>query len=207
MTREHSSDPKGRSPFFYGGMMLAAYGVIIALASTDAINSATALILMVAPLGLVIPMMKAATRRIDASDTACMGKGAAQKRYIKRVALFTSLYLIALALMTFVDKTYDPIEAVRVILATLPGLAIIGVFWAIGRLIVEEQDEFMRMLIIRQSLVATGFALSAASVWGFLETANIVIHLDAYWWAVAWFFGLFLGAIWNRIEYGTWGAV
>lgn len=207
MTEEQLSDPKGRSPFFYGGIMLAAYGVIIALASTDAINSATALILMIAPLGLVIPMMKAAARRVDAGGPACMGKGAAQKRYMKRVALFTSLYLIALAIMTFADKSYDPIEAVRVILATLPGLAIIGVFWAIGRLIVEEQDEFMRMLIIRQSLVATGFALSAASVWGFLETADIVIHLDAYWWAVAWFFGLFLGAIWNRIEYGTWGAV
>ena len=207
MTEAQPTVSRGRSPFFYGGMMFAAYGVIMALASTDAINSATALILMVAPLGLVIPMMKAAARRVDEGDSTCMGKGAAQKRYMKRVALFTSLYLIALAIMTFADKSYDPSEAVRVILATLPGLAIIGVFWAIGRLIVEEQDEFMRMLIIRQSLVATGFALGAASVWGFLENADIVIHLDAYWWAVAWFFGLFLGAIWNRIEYGMWGAV
>ncbi len=194
----------GKGPFFYGGLMFAAIGVIVALAATDAINTPTALVLMAAPLALVIPMMKAEAKRVN---PGCAGKGEAQSRYIRRVALFTSLYLISLAIMTLAEKQYDPAEAVRVILATLPGLAIIGVFWAIGRLIVEEQDEFMRMLIIRQSLVATGFALSAASVWGFLENANIVIHLDAYWWAVAWFFGLFLGAVWNRIEYGTWGAV
>ena len=38
----------------------------------------------------------------------------------------------------------------------MPGLAICGVFWAIGRLIVDEKDEFIRMLIVRQTLIATG---------------------------------------------------
>nr|WP_137677159.1 hypothetical protein [Parerythrobacter lutipelagi] len=196
----------GRSPFFYAGLILFAYAIIIALASTDAINSVTALILMVAPLGLVWPMMKAATRRIDSGGPGCFAKGEAQKRYMKRVAISTSLYLIALAAMTFGEKQYELTEPVRVVLATLPGLAIVGVFWAVGRLIIEEQDEFIRMLVIRQALIATGFAMSAASVWGFLETADIVVHLDAYWWAVVWFFGLFVGAVMNRIQYGTWGA-
>ena len=207
MTGEDQLDrDKGRSPFFYAGMMLVSYGCIAALAMTGAIESkAILLLLMIAPMGLMIPMMKAANRRVD--DGPCGGKGAAQKRYIKRVMLFTSLYLIVLALFVSVEASGNVPEALRVVLGVLPGLAIIGVFWAVGRLIIEEQDEFMRMLVIRQSLVATGFALSLASVWGFLESADIVIHLDAYWWAVAWFFGLFVGAVWNRVEYGTWGAV
>lgn len=207
MTDEDQLDrDKSRSPFFYAGMMLASYGCIAALAMTGAIEGkAVLLLLMIAPMGLMIPMMKAANRRVD--DGPCGGKGAAQKRYIKRVMLFTSLYLIVLALFVSVEANGNVPEALRVVLGVLPGLAIIGVFWAVGRLIIEEQDEFMRMLVIRQSLVATGFALSLASVWGFLESADIVIHLDAYWWAVAWFFGLFVGAVWNRVEYGTWGAV
>ena len=39
-----------------------------------------------------------------------------------------------------------------------------------------------------------------------LEAADLVMHVDAYWWPVAWFLGLFIGAVANRIEYGTWGA-
>jgi hypothetical protein len=71
----------------------------------------------------------------------------------------------------------------------------------------EEQDEFMRMLIIRQSLIASALALSCASIWGFLEAADLVMHIDAYWFAIVWFFGLAVGSVFNRIQFGTWGAV
>lgn len=194
-----------RGPWFWGGLMMGAYGAIAGLAISGAIERTAILILMMLPLGLTIPLIKAANRKAD--NVTCFGKGEAQKRYIKRVAISTSFYLAAFALMTFTNAGGDPPLALRAFLAILPGLAIIGIFWAIGRLIIEEQDEFMRMLIVRQSLVATGFALSAASIWGFLEAADVVPHLDAYWVAVAWFFGLGLGAIMNRIQYGTWGAV
>lgn len=194
-----------RSPWFWGGLMMGAFGVIAGLAMSGAIEGTVILILMMLPIGLTIPLIKAANRKAD--SVSCFGKGEAQKRYIKRVAISTSFYLGLFALMTFTNAGGDPPLALRAFLAILPGLAIIGVFWAIGRLIVEEEDEFMRMLIVRQSLVATGFALSAASIWGFLEAADVVPHLDAYWVAIAWFFGLGLGAIMNRIQYGTWGAV
>ncbi|MXO91550.1 hypothetical protein GRI41_12005 [Altererythrobacter aquaemixtae] len=204
MTNTAPTPPQGKSPFLYVGIMFAAIGTVIALAATDAINGPTALILMIAPLWLVIPAVKAANRRAEAS---CAGKGEVNRRYLRRVAMFTSFYLATLALMKFINKDFDPAIELRTFLALLPGLAIAGIFWSIGRLIVEQTDEFIRMLTIRQSLWATGFALSAASVWGFLEQADIVIHLDAYWWAVWWFFGLGVGAVINRIQYGTWGAV
>lgn len=207
MNSDASTVKSGKGPMFWAGLLMGAYGVIIALILTQAINDTTALILMIAPIGLLIPMLKAANRQADAGIASCMGKGQAKRNYVKRVAFSTALYLIAIGLMTFVLKDGEPSAALRAILATLPGLAIIGIFWAIGRLIVEEQDEFMKMLVVRQTLVATGLSMSTASVWGFLESADVVIHADAYWWAVVWFFGLGVGAVINRIQYGTWGAV
>ncbi|GAA4642475.1 hypothetical protein GCM10023115_05950 [Pontixanthobacter gangjinensis] len=207
MTEELKSEALGRSPFFYAGLMFGAYGVIAALAMTDATNNTTTLILMIAPLGLVIPLMRSANRRIDAGGPACMAKGVAQRRYTKRIMAFTSLYLIAMAGLTFALNEEGSAEALKIAFATLPGLAVIGIFWSIGRLIIEEQDEFIRMLVIRQSLIATAIALSAASIWGFLESADIVLHLDAYWVAIVWFAGLAVGAVMNRIQYGAWGAV
>ncbi len=207
MTSADTNRATGKGPLFYVGLMAAAYAAVAALAITGAVEGPAIYMLVIAPFGLVFPMMAAANRRIDAGGAGCIGKGEAQRRYMKRVAMFSSLYLVVLGVMTFVLKSSEPHFAIRSILALLPGLAVIGIFWAVGRLIVEEQDEFLRMLVIRQSLIATGFALSAATVWGFLETADVVFHLEAYWWAVAWFFGLGVGAAANRVQYGTWGAV
>ena len=207
MSQGNERKPAGRSPFFYAGLMLAAYGVVAALAITDSVSQTALFVLTVLPFGLVFMIINAANRRADAGLETCVAKGDAQRRYVKRVALFSALYLVALAVLTYLSKNYELSEVLRFSLALLPGLAILGIFWAIGRLIVEEQDEFMRMLIVRQSLVATGLALGAASVWGFLESAEVAPHVDAYWWAIVWFFGLGIGAIANRVQYGTWGAV
>ena len=190
----------------WAGLTFASFGAVMGLALSDAINSATAMILLIVPAALFFQTMRAANRAAN-NRGPCSAKGEAQQRYIKRVMVFSSAYLVAIALQVSLLSDSDPSIAARVALALLPAFAIIGVFWAIGRLIVEEQDEFLRMLIVRQALIATGFALAAATLWGFLESTGVVIHLDAYWWAVAWFFGQFVGAIANRISYGTWGAL
>lgn len=197
----------GRSARFWAGLLLGTLGAIAGLALSGAIDADTALVLMLVPVIQTIPLMRAAGRRRDGAAGSLCGKGEAQKRYTKRVALFTALYLLSFGVLTFATADNEPAFALRSVLAVLPGLAVIGIFWAVGRLILEEQDEFIRMLVVRQSLIATGIALSAATVWGFLEAADVVPHLDAYWVAVAWFLGLFVGALSNRIEYGSWGAV
>ena len=65
-------------------------------------------------------------------------------------------------------------------------------FWAIGRLIVEEQDEFQRMLIVRQALIATGFALSIAPSTDSLAHFDVSPCVDLFWAAMLWFLGLAL---------------
>jgi hypothetical protein len=87
--------------------------------------------------------------------------------------------------------------------AVLPAFPIIGIFGAIGRYLVEEQDEYVRMLMVRQSLFASAFALSLATVWGFLSNFDLVGRADGYWVAIAWFIGLGLGSLYNKLTLGS----
>lgn len=121
----------------------------------------------------------------------------AQRRYVLRVAVAMAAYLVTLsAALRFVGggAVSGPLAY---LLALLPGISVAGVFWAVGRLLVEEQDEYQRMLLVRQSLVATGFTLSVATIWGFLENFELVPHVDAFYIAILWFFGLGLGSGYN----------
>ncbi len=90
-------------------------------------------------------------------------------------------------------------------LALLPGLAIVGAFYAIGMLIVETTDEFVRMLLVRQVLYATVIGLSSATIWGFLENFELVPHIAAFYWAIVWFAGFGVGGFINRLTLGTSG--
>lgn len=196
----------GRGPVFWAIQFVISAVLLGVLVGFEAIDEKGAILaLMAVPASLLFAVAWAANDK--ARHNAGAGKNTAQARYIKRVAIFTSLYLATFAALTFLDAGFEVPEAARFILALLPGLAVSGFFWAIGRLIVEEGDEFMRMLIIRQSLIASALALSCASIWGYLEAADVVQHIDAYWFAIVWFFGLAVGAVINRVQYGTWGAV
>ncbi len=131
----------------------------------------------------------------------------AAHRYLLRLALTMAFYLITLMLAEhFVDGRglTGPLAA---FLAFLPGLSFAGVVWVFGGLIVEETDEFYRMLYIRQGLIATGISFTLAAIWGFLETYNIVEPVAAFWWPTIWCFGLGIGAIFNKIKYGTYGEI
>jgi hypothetical protein len=93
-------------------------------------------------------------------------------------------------------------SALAYVAAIVPALLIIGIFFAIGRYLIEERDEFLRLLMVRQTLVASALALSLATVWGFLESFGLAPHVDAYWFAVIWFGGLGLGACVNKLTLG-----
>ena len=82
-------------------------------------------------------------------------------------------------------------------MGVLPALAVSGFFFAMGRYLLEEDDEYQRLVQTRQVLVATGIALTAATVWGFLEGFSLVPHAVAYVWPIVWFGGLGVGACAN----------
>ena len=90
-------------------------------------------------------------------------------------------------------------------LAVIPGLAMVGIFYAYGMLILEQKDEFIRMLLLRQLIIGTGVALSFAVGWGFLESFGLVEHIFPYYVAVAWIIGFALGGLVNKLTHGAWG--
>ena len=127
------------------------------------------------------------------------------RRYQLRLGAALAAYIVTLsAALRFVgggEVTGVPAYA----LALLPGLSVAAMFWAIGRLLVEEGDEYIRMLMVRQALVATGLTLSIATMWGFLENLRLVPHVDAFYIAILWFGGLGVGACYNRLTLGDSG--
>ncbi|MDE1467267.1 hypothetical protein [Aurantiacibacter sp. D1-12] len=126
-------------------------------------------------------------------------------RYLVRIAVAMVIYLGSLFAAEILIEDRGMTGPLAYMLAALPGLSFAAIFWIFVRLIVEERDEFFRMLYVRQILVATGLALTAAAVWGFLETYMPVPHVRAFWWPTIWCFGLGIGAIYNKITMGTFG--
>jgi hypothetical protein len=134
-----------------------------------------------------------------------MSRTTAWRRYNWRVVWLSLLYALFLMGAVYGFRHKLVADSVAYVVAILPALPIIGIFAAIGRYLVEEQDEFVRMLMVRQTLWASGFALSAATIWSFLENFDLVGHVDGYYLVIAWFFGLGLGGIVNKLALGEGG--
>ncbi|NNK46160.1 MAG: hypothetical protein HKP43_06000 [Altererythrobacter sp.] len=179
--------------------VLSALGLML-LWKSDVLNPTTTYILATIPVSLLVfAFVKGLS--LTKENTR------ATHRYLLRMALTMAFYLITLAVAEhFIDGRglTGPLAA---FLAFLPGLSFAGVVWVFGGLIVEENDEFYRMLYVRQGLIATGISFTLAAIWGFLETYRIVDPVAAFWWPTIWCFGLGIGAIFNKIKYGTYGEI
>ena len=130
---------------------------------------------------------------------------AAWKRYNMRVIWLSLLYAAFLLPAVYGFKHHLITGPTAWIVAVMPAIPIIGIFAAMGRYLVEEQDEYVRMLMVRQTLWAMGFTLSCATVWGFLDNFGLVGHVDGYWIVVLWYFGLAIGGLFNKLTLGDGG--
>ncbi len=123
----------------------------------------------------------------------------AVRRYLVRLAVLMSLYVVLIFTAGYLFRHAPPPGVWAYALAVAPALPIIGVFWAVLRLLVEETDEYLRMLFVRQCLFATGFCLVIMTVWEFLQNYDLVPQGTGGFGATFfWFMGLGIGAIWNR---------
>ena len=133
-----------------------------------------------------------------------MTRNVATRRYNRATIILSVAYAALLFAAQIAILRYGLSGPVAYLVAILPAAPIIAMFVTIGRYLVEERDEYLRMLMVRQSLVASGFALSIATAWGFLESFDLVEHLDAYWIAVVWFVGLGVGSCVNKMIAAGW---
>ena len=134
-----------------------------------------------------------------------MVRTSAWVRYNWRVVWLSLLYSIFLIGAVYGFKHQLLSGPVAYLAAILPALPNIGIFAAIGRYLVEEHDEYVRMLMVRQTLWASGFTLSLATIWGFLDNFELVGHIDGYWVVIVWFVGLGIGAMANKLTLGEGG--
>lgn len=134
-----------------------------------------------------------------------MTLSAPRRRYLIRLGISMAIYVAALFAGKYLVEREIVVGPVAVwLLALLPGLAVVSAFAAIGLLIVETKDEFIRMLLVRQVLYATGITLSLATVWGFLEMYQLVEHVETFWIAVIWLFSFGFSGLINKLTLGSW---
>ena len=130
----------------------------------------------------------------------------AMRRYLFRVAGLMGCYLGALVGASVAFRNDLVTGPLAFALAIVPALPIIGVFWAVMRLLVEEPDEFLRLMMVRQNLIATGFCLTVMTIWEFLQNFDLVAPGNGgFGAAFFWFMGLGVGAIYNKLTLGTSG--
>jgi hypothetical protein len=115
-----------------------------------------------------------------------MGRSPAMRAYNRRMIWLSLGYAVFLISAVYGFK-HDLLRgSVAYVFAILPALPIIGIFGAMGRYLVEETDEYVRMLMVRQTLWASGFTLSLATIGGFLE--------------------LGIGGLVNKVQFGASGS-
>ena len=129
----------------------------------------------------------------------------AHRRYVWRVAAAMSGYVLTLLLANYLIDDLGVTGAAAVAVVLLPALCVAAVFWALARLVVEESDEYLRALLVRQILVASGLTLTIATLWGFLEDFGLTAHMPGWYIAPLFFFGLGVGAVVNRLTLGDSG--
>lgn len=130
----------------------------------------------------------------------------AMRRYMRRFVPITVAYMASIALATFIIVDNAPANALTIGLALLPGLAVLGWLWAMARLLVELDDEYLRMLEVRKMLVATGLTLAITSVWGILELFSPDIpRMPVFFVFPMWCVGLAVGQLVNRFGFGDQG--
>ena len=129
----------------------------------------------------------------------------AARRNLVRTAIVTAVYVAGMFAAKYLIADVGVSRPLAFGVALIPALAIIGFFYSTGKMIIETEDEFMRMLAVRQQLIAAGFAMSAASMWGVLEMFDLVPHVEAFYVMVLWAVGVFVGMVANRVTHGVWG--
>lgn len=130
----------------------------------------------------------------------------AQRRYIGRMIPVSIAYVAAIFAASAIIPMGATATPLTVGIALVPGLAILGFIWAIGRYFTELKDEYVRMLEVRKALVATGLTLALTATWGILELYTDVPRIPLFWVFPVWCIGLGVGALFNRLTLGDSGA-
>lgn len=124
----------------------------------------------------------------------------AYNRYLKRFIPASVIYAMAIVIASMLIPDKASASPLTVGIALLPGLACTVMIWAMARLLVEMEDEYLRLIEIKKALIATGFALAIAATWGLLELYTDVPKLPVFLIFPIWCGGLAVGQLWLKVK-------
>jgi hypothetical protein len=177
-----------------GLLAILSGGAILALRAADAIDPRTATILGILPLALVVLGLVSKMRSLKNAR-----RHPAYRAYSKRMAIAAGAYVSCIGIAIGLLPDDAPATLLVIAIALIPGLAVLGMIWALGRLLIELDDEYLRLLEVRKFIVATGVLLSVASVWGLLELLSNVPRMPVFYAFPIWCIGLVAGTFYNRM--------
>ncbi|MBO9574151.1 MAG: hypothetical protein J7494_00300 [Sphingobium sp.] len=193
MTPGEAEEAAQRSPkriaLVFAAAFVAAIALMVFLTSRFAIAPLWKMVMILAPMLLLIPMV----RTIERAQRDCGNFSEALRRYNRRSLIWTFAYMVALFSAISVNKAWHPEGPLLWLIAILPSLPLFFFIYAMGRYLVEEKDEYLRQRAILAALWATGILLAVATCYGFLETFKLVPHQPGWWAVPVWAIGLAIG--------------
>ncbi len=186
----------GRGPFFWGALFMVGMFGGAALGAFGALEPPFNMLVMLLSMSLLFPMVRA----LEAHNRHRGSGSEAILRYNRRMLLASFGYVLGLGIAVSVYNAGPVAGAAAFALALLPTLPTFGMIWAMGRYLMEEQDEYLRHRTITASLMSLGLVLSLGIFWGFLETFGVVPHIWAWWVLPVWALGLGIAQSWFTLR-------
>ena len=121
------------------------------------------------------------------------------------MAPISLVYVAAVAAASWLLPDHAAPGAGTIAIALVPGIAVFGWIWAMGRLLIELDDEYLRLLEVRKFLVATAVTLAGTSIWGMIELYTTTPRLPVFFVFPLWCGALMIGSIVNKLTMGDGG--
>ena len=172
-------------------ILVLAEGVALAVAIYLMIRfdlgwiGAVAIAVMVAIFALLL--FRAGERRAIETGNFSSAMG----RYNRRMLIASVGYMVGLFAAIYAHDNLPLTGVTAFAVALLPSAGVLGMVWAMARLIAEEEDEYQRYRYVRSSLFGLGTLLTLATIWGFFEQFDLVPHVPT--WAAVPIFAMGLG--------------
>ena len=103
--------------------------------------------------------------------------------YNRRMLIASGIYVVGLFGAIWANDTLGADGMLAFLFAFLPSVGVLAMVWAMGRLVADETDEYLRHRYVRSSLFGLGTLLTLATIWGFFEQFDLVPHAPT-WLAV-----------------------
>lgn len=185
-----------RSPLLWGlAFMVAMFGTGIFARTVD-LNSFWSMAVMLPPMLLLIPLI----RSVERGGNLAGCNSPALNRYNRRGLVWAFGYVAALFFAISVNDWLAPEGPLLWLIAVLPALPIVYFVWALYRYLVEETDEYLKMRYVGDALFGLGLLLIVSTIWGFLESFEVVPHVASWIVVPVWAIGLGLSQIRRRIR-------